>query len=924
MDMYNQSSPCVQSRGEVMYRILREALQVCSFDRDGQFRSLQVWNEQAVRLSRFFCLIYSTVGELRGFIYTMNMMQIFNSQGLLRISLLGALLTAIGLACGAQTFEYAGLNYTVTDASKWTVTLTGAVDKTTLEELDIPAKVFYKKALTSGATENIECTVTAIGHSAFTYSHNLKRVSMANTIETISNNAFSSCKLLEKVDFSENVNFIGQQAFCYCSVLEEITLPQALKTIDFRGFSYCNALRSVTLNEGLETIGQYAFSEGASLTEITIPASVKTIKSMAFYRADGLEKVTFLGPVESIETRAFDYSFNMKYVNAPDIETWCGIGFNETTANPLNIAHNLYIGGNLVKDLTIPATVSEIKPNAFVNCTSLETLKLENSVKKIGVWAFSDCISLTNVDFGTGLEHIDTRAFQNSGLTAISFPESLSIIGNAAFTGCKNVESIEWGNGIAIVGEAAFGNMTSLKSINVNSLSAWCKVDFQGANANPLNYTNAFMIDGTEVTDLVTPDDITEILPYTFDGGADFISVTITDNIRDIGNHGFWGCAKLRDLYIGTGLETLNMYTFGTSYEIKNLHIADSPNPITVNSTDDWASGWAIPKKISNLYIGRNMIINDGTLAPNVIFLTFGPEVTATENVDFTKYSQLMLITALSDTPPTVSEFTTDQYEKIVVKVPENQVDTYRQADVWKNFATITDSPEYTPENISIEFDSDVYDVYPASGLYQAQPFEYTITLAEFSTLGVEFTSEDNALLTFSSAWVPQPKGYGTTTVQATITATGATASAQVNTYTLPKSITLTCGKNLTLHVGDMYQFVAEVLPNPIGKEMITWTSDSEALSIDENGVAHALAEDAKVKVTAKTYNGKSYSTTVSIENAAVTGLENMNTTVNEACDVFSPDGILILHNASSDDLEKLPSGLYIVRTDNEVKKIVR
>lgn len=837
--------------------------------------------------------------------------------------LLGVLLALAGLMGIAQTFESDGLNYSVNDVSKWTVTLVGATDKE-IAELDVPSKVIYKKPLVNGASENIECTVTAIGNTAFRSSPNLRHVAMANTIETIENRAFSACKVLEAVQFSENVTYIGQSAFEWCSKLEEVELPKALKIIDFRGFSYCEALRSVKMNEGLEIIGQYAFSEGKSLTEVTIPSTVKTIKSDAFYMSEALEKVTFLGHVESVEFSAFDYSFNIKYVNAPNLEIWCGIGFQESTANPLNRGHDLYIDGELVKNLIIPTTVTEIKPYSFVNCTSIESLKIGDRVKEIGVWAFSGCSSLISIDFGNALEHIDARAFQNCGLTEISFPASLSVIGNTAFTGCKNVERINWSNGITIVEAGAFGNVTSLKSINVNNLSAWCKVDFQGANANPLNYADVFMVDGTEVTDLVTPDDITEIRDYAFDGGANFTSVKITDNIQSIGNHGFWGCAKLRDLYIGTGLETLDMYTFGTSYDIKNLYVADGKNSLIIESTDSWASGWAVTKKITNLYVGRNLVINDGTLAPNVIFLTFGPEVTVTENVDYSKYTQLMLITALSDTPPVVSEFTTEQYEKVIVKVPENKVDVYRQADIWKNFVHISDSPEYAPENINIEFDQAIYDVYPSYGSYQVKPFEYVITPAEFSTLGVEFTSEDQSLLTFNSTWVPNPKAYGTTTVRATIVATGANATAQVNAYTLPKSIALTCGKSLTLRVGETYKFIAEVLPNPIGEEMITWISDSEALSIDENGVAHALAEATKVKVTAKTYNAKSYSTTVTIENAEVSGLGNINVNGDELSDVFTTDGMLILHQATQSDLEKLPSGLYIVRAGNVVKKIVR
>ncbi|MCM1140676.1 MAG: hypothetical protein NC453_19065 [Muribaculum sp.] len=54
VDMYIPYESCAIALVVYVYHILREALQVCSFNSDGQYQSLRLWNEQIVRLSRFF------------------------------------------------------------------------------------------------------------------------------------------------------------------------------------------------------------------------------------------------------------------------------------------------------------------------------------------------------------------------------------------------------------------------------------------------------------------------------------------------------------------------------------------------------------------------------------------------------------------------------------------------------------------------------------------------------------------------------------------------------------------------------------------------------------------------------------------------------------------------------------------------------
>lgn len=832
--------------------------------------------------------------------------------------LLSALAAMVVQCVVAQNFEYGGLNYTVTDTKEWTVTLTGPVDKS-ITTLDVPAKVPYTRETADKGTETIFCTVTEIGSWAFYECSSLTNISMAETITKIGSRAFQGCTALENLSLSDNITSIGDFGFENCSTLQTITMPENLKTLGNSVLSYCATLRKVTLNEGLESIGANAFSNNNAMLEITFPSTLKSIGGAACYRCNVLRKVKFNGAVEYIGFRAFDYSFEIKEVYGKDVESWCRMGFYDSTANPLITSHKLFLGGEPVTDIVVPGAIEEIGQYTFMGLQNLKTLKIADGVKRIGREAFHGTKSLESVEFGNTVEQIGYYAFSSSAIKELNLPNSVKIIDGSAFGSCKSLEKVNWSPGIETVGAGAFSSCDVLKSVNISDLSAWCRVKFEN-EANPLNYAHKLELNGKDIADLVIPNDITEILDNTFEGGGGFKSITISDNVKSIGYHSFWGCGSTEELTIGTGLKQLDLYKFGCSYEIKKLHIADGDEHLTILSDDGWANGWAIPKKINDLYIGRNYTVS-GTLAPNVQLLTFGPKVTNAEANDYTKYNSLLMITDLSATPPALYEFTEEQYAKVAVKVPEGATDAYKAADYWKNFALITESSDYDVENIKISFNADSYNIFPKA--FQASDLAYTITPEVFQPLGVEYTSSDPSILTFDGL-TPQPVGYGNVTLTARIPMTGATATAEATVYVAPTAVSLTCGETLTMKVGDTYQFVAETEPGPVVPEMLTWKSYyTSRLTIDKNGLATALKTGKNISVQVKTFNGKTYKTTVNIVEAS--GIDDVEAIdADSVCDVYNLNGILLRKDASASDRDALPRGIYFLRRGDKTIKFIK
>ena len=101
----------------------------------------------------------------------------------------------------------------------------------------------------------------------------------------------------------------------------------------------------------------------AKIKEIKIPSSLKRIGADAF---DGMNT---LGRVE-----------------ITDLYSYLKIEFKTPFSNPLVFADSLYVGDELLTELEIPESITEIKNYAFLSYKSIVSLTLHDGVEKIGVF----------------------------------------------------------------------------------------------------------------------------------------------------------------------------------------------------------------------------------------------------------------------------------------------------------------------------------------------------------------------------------------------------------------------------------------------------------------------------------------------------------------------------------------------------------
>ncbi len=272
------------------------------------------------------------------------------------------------------------------------------------------------------------------------------RVDLASSsITSITANAFKGYKHLISLSLPNTVTSIGSRAFYDCVNMVG-SFPTNLTRVDNYAFYNCKQLKGSVGT--LSYIGTNAFAECSGLTEVTIASNIGLIGAYAFENCTNLRQTNFKG----------------------SLDQWASITFMSQKSNPISFSKNLYIGGQIVTDLSFGSSVTRISDHAFFNLTCAKSLTLSNSIKSIGEAAFKNCYRLTGaLNISNYVTSIGESAFYGTRFTSIVIGNGLTRIESQTFGECRSLTSVKIGSSVSYIGERAFKNCSGLKSIYIPS-----------------------------------------------------------------------------------------------------------------------------------------------------------------------------------------------------------------------------------------------------------------------------------------------------------------------------------------------------------------------------------------------------------------------------------------------------------------------
>ena len=419
------------------------------------------------------------------------------------------------VGCNKLVESVKGLSY----VEKWLIDCDVIVTKVELKDdiVGIADKAFYDCNALKSVT--IPDSVTSIGEIAFRGCSSLTSINIPNSVRNIGKEAFYGCNSLTGVyitdiaawcnimfdNYASNPLYYANNLYLNNDLVIDLVIPDNVTNINKSAFYNCKRIISVTIPDSVASIGNYAFSDCSSLTSVTIGNNVTSIGEGAFYDCSRLVEVmnnSNLGIKKGSNLNGWVgfYAVNVKNVGKTDIVNREGYLFY--TYDNIN-----YLLGSVDEsnELSLPDSYNgecyEIYRNAFIYRSSLTNVTIGNSVTSIGDYAFSNCSSLTSVTIPNSVLNIGSGAFSYcSSLRSIVIPQNITCIDSFLFRGCGKLTSITIPDSVKSVENYAFLDCDSLSTVYYKGTSEqWEKIVF-GWNNNRLTSASRYYYSETEPT----------------------------------------------------------------------------------------------------------------------------------------------------------------------------------------------------------------------------------------------------------------------------------------------------------------------------------------------------------------------------------------------------------------------------------------
>ena len=263
----------------------------------------------------------------------------------------------------------------------------------------------------------------------------------------------------------------------------------------------------ITVPEGFEEVNDVAFCTSLHFSNTT--STVKTIR--------------LASTIKKMPSPTCFCCMNLKSVYIPSMSQWYNIDFTISYCGKPN--YDLYAGGELIQNITIPNSMQCVKCAQFMGC------------------------NLDTVIIPEGIKVIEQGAFYGSTIKSIHIPTTLDSI---------KVNS--------------FGENDSLKFIRIKDVVKWSQMFF-GDGANPLAYAHNLYLNYNLITQVNLNNNISA---YAFWSDTSLVSVHMGSNAKRVGEGAFLACSNLNEVTFNEGVLSIEKRVFESCKQIRNITLPQS------------------------------------------------------------------------------------------------------------------------------------------------------------------------------------------------------------------------------------------------------------------------------------------------------------------------------------------------------------
>lgn len=227
-----------------------------------------------------------------------------------------------------------------------------------------------------------------------------------------------------------------------------------------------------------------------------------------------------------------------------------------------------------------PLTVVAIAERAFENSEITEVI-LPSTLTSIGAYAFQYSTQLRHLTIPGSVTRLETCVFRGcSGLQSVMLLNGVVVIGKMAFTKCTRLSDVRLPESLGVIDVGAFLGCAALREVVIPP---------------NVGLINDYAFSRCGITSFTFPDRMTTLSEGVFQNCAELSTLHLPAQLSEVGCYALAGCAALERIVLPEAVRQIGTLAFAYCSRLHVVQVLSSTPPVCCEDSFDEQTTAGIP-----------------------------------------------------------------------------------------------------------------------------------------------------------------------------------------------------------------------------------------------------------------------------------------------------------------------------------------